>query len=71
MGLFSQPTPFNGQVYSELRKQAQQSGELFVDKEFPPEEKSLFKSGGKLAGIEWKRPKVCVFVYRDASSFFV
>ncbi|KAK2167765.1 hypothetical protein LSH36_24g05011 [Paralvinella palmiformis] len=57
MGIFSHPTPYNSQVYSELRKQAQQSGELFVDKEFPAEEKSLFKSGGKLAGIEWKRPK--------------
>ncbi|XP_013401269.1 calpain-5 isoform X3 [Lingula anatina] len=57
MGLFSSPTPYHGQVYSDLRKQAQTSGHPFIDTDFPPDDKSLFYTKGKLAGVEWKRPK--------------
>ena len=58
MGLFDSPTPFRNQSYSSLRDQAQKSGNLFVDTEFPAQDKSVFYSGGGAAGLEWKRPKV-------------
>lgn len=57
MGLFSHPTPYKGQNYSELKKQALESGHPFIDQEFPPDEKALFHTGGKMSGVEWKRPK--------------
>ena len=57
-GLFDSPVPYKGQKYSDLKKTAQDSGHPFIDTEFPPDEKALFNSGGKAAGIEWKRPKV-------------
>jgi calpain-5 len=56
-GFFNSPVPYKGQKYSELKKQATESGHLFLDEEFAPNEKALFSSGGKAAGIEWKRPK--------------
>ena len=61
MGLFSfnKPSPFKGQKYEELKKKCQQAGELFVDPEFPANDKALFHTeASKIAGIEWKRPKV-------------
>ena len=58
LGLFNKPVPYKGQKFSDLKNAAVKSGTLFEDPEFPAEEKSLFTSGGKLAGIEWKRPKV-------------
>jgi hypothetical protein len=57
-GLFDSPRPFKGQEFSKLKKQAQESDHLFIDTEFPPDDKSLFYSKGKLAGVIWKRPKV-------------
>ena len=60
MGLFDSPTPYKGQDYSALRKQAQESGHPFIDPEFPPDQKSLFFSGGNATGLEWKRPKVVI-----------
>ena len=60
-GLFAGAIPYKGQKYHELKKAAQQSGHPFIDSEFPPDDKSLFGSPGKLAGIEWKRPKVSRF----------
>ena len=58
MGIFSNPSPYKGQKYSELKKQCLESGQHFEDDEFPASDKSLFYSGsGKLGNIEWKRPK--------------
>jgi len=59
MGLFSfnKPSPFKGQKFEELKKKAQDSGTLFVDPEFPANDKSLFFSNAKLGGLQWKRPK--------------
>ena len=59
-GLFTAPTPYKGQKYEELKKAAQESGNLFVDPEFAAEDKSLFYTPGKLAGVTWKRPKVSI-----------
>ncbi|XP_064639206.1 calpain-5-like isoform X2 [Lineus longissimus] len=56
-GLFESPRPFKGQEYSKLKKQSQESCHPFIDNEFPPDDKSLFYSKGKLAGVIWKRPK--------------
>ncbi|KAL3848425.1 hypothetical protein ACJMK2_019283 [Sinanodonta woodiana] len=58
MPLFgSNVTPYKGQVYEKLKKECQQQNRLFYDTEFPPEDRSLFYSSGKLAGVVWKRPK--------------
>jgi calpain-5 len=57
MGLFSSPTPYKGQKYAELKKKAIETGHPFIDTEFPPDNKSLFTTSSKGAGIEWKRPK--------------
>ncbi|WAR27546.1 CAN5-like protein [Mya arenaria] len=43
--------------YASLKKQAQSTGNYFVDPEFPAQDKSLFYSSGKLTGVTWKRPK--------------
>ena len=63
LGLFSSPTPYKGQKYEELKKQAIASGQLFTDPEFPANEKALFRSGGRLSGIEWKRPKASKLIF--------
>ncbi len=55
---FGGPTPYKGQKYAALKKTAQDSGHPFLDPEFPPDDKALFHTQAKLAGIEWKRPKV-------------
>lgn len=49
--------PYKGQIYSELKKKALNSGELFTDPEFPAEEKSLFNTPGKGRDVKWLRPK--------------
>ncbi|GFW90657.1 calpain-5 [Trichonephila clavipes] len=51
--------PFKGQVYEDLKHQAQESGQLFEDSEFPAADSSLFYSGNsQLPGpVQWKRPK--------------
>ncbi|XP_074657458.1 calpain-5-like [Tubulanus polymorphus] len=56
-GLFESPRPFKAQEFHKLKKQSQESGHLFIDSEFPPDDKSLFYTKGKLAGVVWKRPK--------------
>ncbi|XP_052783914.1 calpain-5-like [Mya arenaria] len=48
---------FKNQDYASLKKQAQSTGNYFVDPEFPAQDKSLFYSSGKLTGVTWKRPK--------------
>ena len=57
-GLFESPTPYKGQKYSDLKKQAIASGHPFIDSEFPPDDKALSNTPGKFSGITWKRPKV-------------
>ena len=51
---------YKNQQYSSLRRHAVSSGRAFVDPEFPPTNKSLFRTdpGNASRGIEWKRPKV-------------
>lgn len=46
-----------GQNYERLRKQAQTSGQLFEDPEFPATNASLYLGGQQKGRIEWKRPK--------------
>ena len=48
---------FRGQKYSSIKKECAKLGELFVDPEFPPNNKSLFFSKVDKE-IVWKRPKV-------------
>lgn len=59
MGKMPSVIPYKGQIYSELKKKALNSGELFTDPEFPAEEKSLFNTPGKGRDVKWLRPKVC------------
>lgn len=59
MGIFGQgDVLFKGQKYSTLRKNAQASGQLFRDPEFPPTAASISKTGRADRNVEWKRPKV-------------
>ena len=58
MGWFSSVKPYKGQDYYKLKKEAKAKGNLFIDTEFPPDDKSLFYSQGKMANVVWKRPKV-------------
>ncbi len=48
-----------GQNYSQLKREAQRSGQLFTDPHFSPTNASLFLSGESDKDIVWKRPKVC------------
>lgn len=57
MSCFGSTHTFKGQDYSKLKREAQQKGNLFIDLEFPPDDRSLFFSQGKLADVVWKRPK--------------
>ncbi|ESO02773.1 hypothetical protein HELRODRAFT_112487 [Helobdella robusta] len=58
MGIFgSDDVHFKNQKYHALRKQAQTSGVLFQDPEFPPSSQSISKNGNLGRNIEWKRPK--------------
>lgn len=58
MSCFGSTHTYKGQDYTKLKKEAQQKGTLFIDLEFPPDDRSLFYSQGKLADVVWKRPKV-------------
>ena len=58
LGVFSSPKDYRGQNYSALRKEAQNSGSLFVDPLFPANDKALSPTPGKFPNIQWKRPKV-------------
>ncbi|XP_064615134.1 LOW QUALITY PROTEIN: calpain-5-like [Liolophura sinensis] len=49
--------PYKNQHYAALKKDCQAKGHLFYDMEFPPEDRSLFYTPGKLSGVQWKRPK--------------
>ena len=50
---------FLNQRYSKLKSQCEKEKKLFVDPEFPAENKSLFFSRSPTESVEWKRPQVC------------
>ena len=50
-----------GQRFDEIKAACLESGELFVDPEFPPDDGSLFFSQSQY-GIEWKRPHELVLI---------
>lgn len=58
MPFFSSVRAYKGQNYAKLKKECQTKGSLFIDLEFPPDDRSVFHTKGKLAGVVWKRPKV-------------
>jgi len=60
---------FKGQKYSDLKKRALSSGQPFEDTEFLRNEQSLFRTSGRAAGIEWKRPKVGSFQCTKSSTY--
>ncbi|KAL5005458.1 hypothetical protein ScPMuIL_018914 [Solemya velum] len=57
MGFFSSVKKYKNQDYSKLKKESQSRGHLFIDPEFPPDDKSLFYTPGKVGQVVWKRPK--------------
>ncbi|KAL8595650.1 hypothetical protein ACOMHN_025686 [Nucella lapillus] len=57
MGLFDSVSKYRGQDYKALKKEAKVRGRLFVDTEFPLEERSLSGTPGKHGNVVWKRPK--------------
>lgn len=60
MGIFRTIKPFKDQDFSKLKSSCLSSGELYLDKEFPPVDQSLFFSNNAPDNIEWKRPGVSV-----------
>lgn len=58
MPLFDSVKKFKNQDYHKLKKECQAKGTLFIDTEFPPDERSLSSTPGKYGGVVWKRPKV-------------
>ena len=58
MGLFGSVKKFKGQDYHALKKESKKKGTLFIDTEFPPDDRSLSSTPGKFGGVVWKRPKV-------------
>uniref|UniRef100_A0A0B7B7Z1 Calpain catalytic domain-containing protein n=1 Tax=Arion vulgaris TaxID=1028688 RepID=A0A0B7B7Z1_9EUPU len=57
MPLFDSVSKFKNQDYAKLKKECQTKGTLFIDTEFPPDERSLSSTPGKYGGVVWKRPK--------------
>ncbi|XP_061192962.1 calpain-5-like [Saccostrea echinata] len=57
MPCFGSVQTYKGQNYEKLKKEAKDKGALFIDLEFPPDDRSLFYSQAKLANVIWKRPK--------------
>ncbi|KAJ8276763.1 hypothetical protein COCON_G00085150 [Conger conger] len=55
--MFSSVTPYKNQVYSELKRQCQETKKLFEDPEFPANNKSLFYQKPPPGRVEWKRPR--------------
>lgn len=44
-----------------LQRQLQRSGELYEDRGFPPNFRSLFTKTRPSVNLQWKRPKVCLY----------
>ncbi|GFN79965.1 calpain-5 [Plakobranchus ocellatus] len=57
MGLFDSVVRYKNQEYDKLKKECQTKGTLFIDTEFPPDDRSLSSTPGKFGGVVWKRPK--------------
>ncbi|XP_052104854.1 calpain-5-like [Mytilus californianus] len=57
MPFFSSTRKHKGQDYNNLKNDCKKKGNLFIDTEFPPDDRSVFHTQGKLAGVVWKRPK--------------
>ncbi|XP_063061438.1 calpain-5a isoform X2 [Engraulis encrasicolus] len=55
--MFSSVKGFEGQQYSALKSQCQQSGRLFEDPLFPTTDASLFYQGNRIGQVHWKRPQ--------------
>ncbi|KAK7090807.1 calpain-5-like [Littorina saxatilis] len=55
--LFDQNKKYKNQDYSALKKECQTKGTLFIDPEFPPDDRSLSSTPGKFGSVVWKRPK--------------
>ena len=61
MGLLSGSVKqYKNQDYQALKKESQTKGTLFIDTEFPPDDRSLSSTPGKFGNVVWKRPKVRV-----------
>lgn len=50
--------PYEGQSFSMLRRQCQQTGRLFEDPLFSAADQSLFYQNNRIGRVTWKRPKV-------------
>ncbi|KAK0048922.1 calpain-5 [Biomphalaria pfeifferi] len=57
MVFFNSVKKYKNQDYAKLKKECKSKGTLFIDTEFPPDERSLSKQPGKFGNIVWKRPK--------------
>ncbi|XP_041352428.1 calpain-5-like [Gigantopelta aegis] len=57
MGLFDTVKHYKNQNYTALKKECVEKGTLFIDSEFPPDDRSLFFTKDKIQGVVWKRPK--------------
>ena len=58
--LFDSTKKYKNQDYQGLKKESQTKGTLFIDPEFPPDDRSLSSTPGKFGNVVWKRPKVRV-----------
>lgn len=57
--------PYEGQSFSALRRQCQQTGRLFEDPLFPAADQSLFYQSNRIGRVTWKRPKVSLGTLRS------
>ena len=58
MGLFDSVKKFKDQNYESLKKESKGKGTLFVDPEFPPDDRSLSTTPEKFGRVVWRRPQV-------------
>ena len=58
MGLFDSVKKFKDQNYESLKKESKGKGTLFVDPEFPPDDRSLSTTPETFGRVVWKRPQV-------------
>ncbi|KAK7443283.1 hypothetical protein BaRGS_00040463 [Batillaria attramentaria] len=55
--LFDSTKKYKNQDYQTLKKECKTKGTLFIDTEFPPDDRSLSSTPGKFGNVVWKRPK--------------
>ncbi|ESP04935.1 hypothetical protein LOTGIDRAFT_205978 [Lottia gigantea] len=55
--IFGKVTKYKNQDYDTLKKESKEKQTLFIDNEFPPDDRSLFYTPNKIPGVVWKRPK--------------